>query len=98
GFNPHGISVRPELNLMVTSDFVCPSTTLHAAHAELAFLGGVRVWNLRQRSIVRTVMLPNASGSIDVQLIPGDPRARALPAGMTDDQLFLFEHTRCTTQ
>jgi selenium-binding protein 1 len=28
GFNPHGISVRPEINLMVTSDFVCPSTTL----------------------------------------------------------------------
>src|SRR5882757_4069104 len=24
GFNPHGISVRPEVNLMVTSDFVCP--------------------------------------------------------------------------
>ena len=23
GFNPHGISVRPELNLMVTSDFIC---------------------------------------------------------------------------
>jgi selenium-binding protein 1 len=28
GFNPHGIAVRPEINLMVTSDFVCPSTTL----------------------------------------------------------------------
>src|SRR6266550_3964457 len=23
GFNPHGISVRPDLNLMVTSDFIC---------------------------------------------------------------------------
>ncbi|MCI0605970.1 selenium-binding family protein, partial [bacterium] len=30
GFNPHGISVRPETNLMVTSDFICPSSTLHA--------------------------------------------------------------------
>ena len=30
GFNPHGISVRPEINLMVTSDFICPSTTLNA--------------------------------------------------------------------
>jgi hypothetical protein len=30
GFNPHGISVRPEVNLMVTSDFICPSTTLNA--------------------------------------------------------------------
>src|SRR5579864_4708815 len=24
GFNPHGISVRPDLDLMVTSDFICP--------------------------------------------------------------------------
>ena len=28
GFNPHGISVRPEANLMVTSDFICPASTL----------------------------------------------------------------------
>lgn len=98
GFNPHGISVRPELNLMVTSDFVCPSTTLHAAHTELAFRGSVRVWNLRQRSIVRTVMLPTASGSIDVQLIPGDPRARAFTAGMTDDQLYLIDTRRGTAK
>ena len=35
GFNPHGISVRPEMNLMVTSDFICPSTTLHAVPGDL---------------------------------------------------------------
>ena len=29
GFNPHGISARPELNLMVTSDFILPSSTLN---------------------------------------------------------------------
>ena len=98
GFNPHGISVRPELNLMVTSDFVCPSTTLHAAHHELTFRGSVRVWNLRRREILRTVMLPSPSGSIDVQLIPGDPRARAFTAGMTDDQLYLIDTRRGTAR
>src|SRR5947207_13755119 len=28
GFNPHGISARPDLNLMMTSDFILPSSTL----------------------------------------------------------------------
>src|ERR1700759_4878018 len=28
GFNPHGISARPDLNLMMTSDFIMPSSTL----------------------------------------------------------------------
>lgn len=28
GFNPHGISARPEVNRMVTSDFIMPSSTL----------------------------------------------------------------------
>jgi hypothetical protein len=98
GFNPHGISVRPEINLMVTSDFVCPSTTLHAAHKDLAFRGSVRVWNLRQRKILRTVALPTPSGSIDVQLIPGDPHARAFTAGMTDDQLYLIDTRQGTAK
>jgi 56kDa selenium binding protein (SBP56) len=98
GFNPHGISVRPERNLMVTSDFVCPSTTLHAAHHELTFRGSVRVWNLRQRTIVRTVLLPTPSGSIDVQLIPGDRRERAFTAGMTDDKLYLIDTRKGTAK
>jgi 56kDa selenium binding protein (SBP56) len=28
GFNPHGIDARPDLNLLVTSDFILPSSTL----------------------------------------------------------------------
>ena len=83
GFNPHGISVRPELNLMVTSDFICPSTTLHAVPGALDFRGSVRVWNFRERKILRTVTLPHASGSIDIRLIPRDEEKRAYTAGMT---------------
>ncbi len=91
GFNPHGISVRPEINLMVTSDFICPSTTLHAVPGGLDLRGSVRVWDFRAREILRTIMLPNPSGTIDVKLIPGDPKARAYTAGMTDDQLYLLD-------
>src|SRR3990172_9038958 len=52
GFNPHGISVRPEVNLMVTSDFVCPSTTLHAVPGDLGLRGSIRIWDFKKRSIV----------------------------------------------
>lgn len=91
GFNPHGISVRPEINLMVTSDFICPSTTLHAVPGGLELRGSARVWNFKERKILRTIKIPTAAGTIDVKLIPGDPKARAYTAGMTDDQLYLLD-------
>jgi hypothetical protein len=94
GFNPHGISVRPEINLMVTSDFICPSTTLHAVPGGLDLRGSIRIWNFRERKIVRTVTLPTPAGTIDVRLIPGDPRRRAFSAGMTDDTLYLIDTRR----
>jgi hypothetical protein len=91
GFNPHGISVRPGLNLMVTSDFVCPSTTLNAVHGDIDFRGSVRVWDLRRREILRTVTIPGTVGTIDVKLIPRDSKARAFTAGMLDDHLYLID-------
>src|SRR5438128_6031104 len=51
GFTPHGISVRPEMNLMVTSDFICPATTLHAMPGGLDLRGSVRVWDFKNRKI-----------------------------------------------
>src|SRR5207253_2309103 len=84
-------SVRPELNLMVTSDFICPSTTLHVMPGGLDLRGSIRVWDLRQRKILRTIHIPNAGGTIDVRLIPGDRRARGYTAGMIDDRLYLID-------
>ena len=91
GFNPHGISVRPALNLMVTSDFICPTSTLHSMPGGLDLRGSVRVWDFRKREIVRTVPIPNAGGTIDVKLIPADPEGRAYTAGMLDDKLYLVD-------
>jgi len=91
GFNPHGISVRPELNLMVTSDFICPSTTLNAVPGDLDLRGSIRVWDFQQRSIAKTISIPGAGGTIDVHLIPGDRRGRAFTAGMLDDKLYLVD-------
>jgi selenium binding protein SBP56 len=91
GFDPHGISIRPELNLMVTSDFICPSTTLNATAGDLDLKGSIRVWDLKQRRILRTITIPKAGGTIDVRLIPGDPHGLAYTAGMLDDKLYLVD-------
>ena len=98
GFNPHGISVRAELNLMVTSDFVCPSTTLHAVHGNIDFRGSIRVWNFTSKQIIRTIELPGQIGTIDVKLIPHDRSARAYTAGMLDDHLYLIDSQHGTAK
>src|SRR6185295_8839039 len=98
GFNPHGISVRPDLNLMVTSDFVCPSTTLHAVPGGLDLRGSVRVWNFKQRKLLKTINIPGAVGTIDVKLIPDDPHKRAYTAGMADAHLYLINTSNGTTK
>jgi hypothetical protein len=90
GFNPHGISVRPEINLMVSSDFVNPISTINGFPGP-ELRGSIRVWNLKTRTIVRTVTIPSALGTMDVKLIPGDPKQRALTAGMFDSKIYLVD-------
>jgi len=79
---------------MVTSDFICPSTTLNATAAGLDLRGSVRVWDLSRREILRTIVIPNAGGTIDVSLIPHDRKERAYTAGMLDDRLYLLDTRR----
>ena len=98
GFNPHGISVRPELNLMVTSDFICPSSTLNALAGGLDLRGSIRVWDLKRREILRTIGIPNAGGTIDVKLIPRDRYERGYTAGMLDDKLYLLDTRQGTAR
>lgn len=96
GFNPHGISVREDRNLMVTSDFICPSSTLASVPGDLGLRGSVRVWDFAARKILRAIDMPGAGGTIDVRLIPGDPRGRGYTAGMVDDKLYLLDTSKGT--
>ena len=91
GFNPHGISVRPELNLWLSSDFICPSTKLNAVPGALDLCGSIRVWDPRRRTILRSIQIPGAGGTIDVRMISGDSKARAYTAGMLADHLYLVD-------
>jgi selenium-binding protein 1 len=76
---------------MVTSDFVCPSTTLHAVPGGLDLRGSIRVWLFKQRKLLKTIQIAGAVGTIDVKLIPGDPHQRAYTAGMADGHLYLID-------
>jgi hypothetical protein len=95
GFNPHGISVDEAHNLMVTSDFICPLLTLHVHNgSQVELRGSVRVWDLAQRAIRRTILVgdpAHPAGTIDVHLIPHDPLLRAFTAGMADNWLYLVD-------
>jgi len=92
-FNPHGIAINEAQNLMVTSDFICPLLTLHT-HDTVALRGSIRVWDLSHRTITRTIVVGDPAqpvGTIDVKLIPHDPRRRAFTAGMADNKLYLVD-------
>jgi selenium-binding protein 1 len=91
GFNPHGISARPEINLMVTSDFILPVSTLDVYAGDPVLRGAIRVWDFKKRKILRTVDIPGAPGTMDVKLIPGDPKGRAFTAGMFDGLVYLVD-------
>ena len=98
GFNPHGISARPEINLMVTSDFILPASTLNAVPGDPVLRGAIRVWDFNARTIVRTVAISGGVGTMDVKLIPGDPWGRAFTAGMFDGLVYLVDTTAGTAK
>ncbi|WP_165069430.1 selenium-binding protein SBP56-related protein [Paludisphaera rhizosphaerae] len=93
GFNPHGIAVRPDLNLMLTSDFILPASTLGVVPGPPVLRSTIRVWDLGRRRIVKTIEAPGGVGMMDVRLIPGDGRGRAYSAGMFDGGLYLIDPT-----
>lgn len=93
GFNPHGISADFGRNLLVTSDFINPVTTLNVWPGDVELRGSLRFWNLKKRQITRTVFLPEALGSMDVKLIPGDPHGRAVTANMFSGLVYTVDPT-----
>ena len=100
GFNPHGISARPDLNLMMTSDFILPSSTLMGSMGPV-LRGSVRIWDYRERKITKTVDLfaPDGSpaqGTMDVKMLPHDPHGYGYTSGMFDGHIYLINPERDT--
>ncbi len=95
-FNPHGIDADFARNRLVTSDFVNPLSTLNVFAQPVELRSGVRFWDLSRRQIVRTVMLPDNAGTMDVKLIPNDPRGRAVTANMFTGLVYTVDPTTGT--
>lgn len=93
GFNPHGISADFKHNRLVTSDFINPVTTLNVWSGPVELRGSLRFWDLKKRRILRTVMLPETLGSMDVKLIPGDPHGRAVTVNMFSGLVYTVDPT-----
>ncbi len=96
GFNPHGISARPDLNLMMTSDFILPSSTLIGSMGPV-LRGSVRIWDYRERRITKTVDLYSpdgsgpAQGTMDVKMLPRDRHGYGYTSGMFDGHIYLID-------
>jgi selenium-binding protein 1 len=86
------------MNLMVTSDFMMPDSSLNVVPGDPLLRGSIRVWDLEKRSILRTVVIPSAIGTMDVKLIPRDPLGRAFTAGMFDGMVYLVDTRSGTAQ
>lgn len=100
GFNPHGISARPDLNLMMTSDFILPSSTLMGSMGPV-LRGSVRIWDYRERKITKTIDLfsPDgnpAQGTMDVKMLPKDRHGYGYTSGMFDGHIYLIDPARNT--
>lgn len=92
-FNPHGMDADFSKNLLVTSDFVNPVTTLNVWSGPVELRSSVRFWDLAKRQITRTVFLPDQAGTMDVKLIPGDPHGRAVTANMFTGLVYTVDPT-----
>lgn len=95
GFNPHGISARPDLNLMMTSDFLVPTSTLAGSQGPV-LRGSVRIWDYRTRTITKTIFPKTpeggpALGTMDVKMLPKDPRGYGYTSGMFDGHIYLID-------
>jgi len=89
-FNPHGIDVRSDLNLMVTCDYVKPASTLNEVPGPVVLRSSVRIWDYQSRTIDQTIELPPGAGSMDCRLLPHDPDGEGYVGGSGNGELYLF--------
>lgn len=90
--NPHGIDIRPEVDLMVTTDYMEPASALRHGPTGGIPRGRttVRMWKLSTMEITQTINVTkvtgrthrgNYTGFMDVKFIPGDPSGRSFANG-----------------
>jgi hypothetical protein len=92
-FNPHGMDADFSRNALVTSDFVNPASTLNVVPGGLELRSSIRFWDLANRTITRSVFLPDDAGTMDVKFIPGDEHGRAVTVNMFTGLMYSVDPT-----
>lgn len=57
-FNPHGLTVDFDKNILLTSDYVVPLSILKPSLGIIKD-NTLRLWNLQKRTIISTLTIPN---------------------------------------
>jgi hypothetical protein len=68
-FNPHGLTVDWNKNIILTSDFVVPVSILKPSLG-IQHDNTLRLWNLASRTIISTITIPNVSALTSRITIP----------------------------
>lgn len=97
-FNPHGVQIREDLNLMVTCDYLDPGSTLNATPGPVTVRSSVRIWNLKEEKIVNTIYAPSGSGTMDCKMYNKDPRARGFMGGSGDGLVYQWDSAAGTVR
>ncbi|KAF3922229.1 hypothetical protein ABW20_dc0100179 [Dactylellina cionopaga] len=88
-FSPHGLSIDFAKNIILTSDFVVPLSTLKPTTG-IQKANTLRLWNLAQRKIINTILIPNGGGIQDVKFIPGNPESAAIATAVELGQVWII--------
>lgn len=92
--NIHGIAVREDLNIMVTTDFIEPASALIATqllYGGIRYQNTFRKWDYKTRQIVDTWVVDDHSGNLVVHYIPGDARGRFYGTGVNSGKIYLLD-------
>ena len=81
---------------MMTSDFILPTSTLNVVPGGPVLRGSVRIWDYKRRLITKTIQIDSpdggpALGTMDVKMIPNDPRGYGYSSGMFDGHIYLID-------
>lgn len=88
-FTPHGLNINFDKNIILTSDFVVPLSTLKPTTGTIK-ANTLRLWNLSKRTIISTITIPNGGGIQDVKFIPGNPDTAAIATAVHLGQVWII--------
>eukprot|EP00850_Spirogloea_muscicola_P001395 SM000005S17192 [mRNA] locus=s5:636687:639160:- [translate_table: standard] len=92
--NIHGIAVREDLDLLVTTDFIEPASALNATQAVyhgINYQPTFRLWKYSTRQIIDTWIVDPHSGNLVVHYLPHDPKGRFYGTGVHANKIYLLD-------